>query len=177
MNMRYIITERQYSLVSRLLTEQRKKHEERYVAPKLSTVLSELGHSEEVPKSLKVDKFNMFDEYNEMVEISKEIHNILQETPESIFGDYVFNVFEKVERLIEFGRMLYQPIYLNIYKDKYDNEFIQARTSVLTDNGRVYVAAYVGSPNVYKEGINDEEAMMRGRKALYKKMRKYFIDK
>jgi site-specific DNA-cytosine methylase len=27
-----------------------------------------------------------------------------------------------------------------------------------------------------KGGINDEEAMMRGRKALYKKMRKHFID-
>ena len=64
--MKYIITERQYSLVSKLLVEERKKHEERYVAPKLSTVLYELSDSEEVPKSLKVDKFRMFDEYREI---------------------------------------------------------------------------------------------------------------
>ena len=61
--MKIIVTEKQYSLVSKLLVEERKKHEERYVAPKVSTVLYELGHSEEVPKSLKVDKFRMFDEF------------------------------------------------------------------------------------------------------------------
>jgi hypothetical protein len=158
------------------LVEERKKHEERYVVPKVSTVLDELSESDEVPKSLKVDKFRMFDEYREMEEISKEIHNILQEIPGSIPGEFIKDVFQKVERLIDFGRMLYQAIHLNIYKDKYDNEFISARTSILTDDGRVTLAAYVGSPNVYKGGINDEEAMMRGRKALYKKMRKHFID-
>jgi hypothetical protein len=174
--MKIIITEKQYSLVSKLLTEQRKKHEERYVAPKVSTVLYELSDSDEVPKSLKVDKFRMFDEYGEMEEISKELHDILKDTPESIPGEYVIEVVKKVQRLINFGRMLYQAIHLNIYKDKYDNEFISARTSILTDDGRVTLVAYVGSPNVYKGGINDEEAMMRGRKALYKKMRKHFID-
>jgi hypothetical protein len=142
----------------------------------VSTVLDELSESDEVPKSLKVDKFRMFDEYREMEEISKELHNILQEIPGSIPGEFVKDVFQKVERLIDFGRMLYQAIHLNIYKDKYDNEFISARTSILTDDGRVALVAYVGSPNVYKGGINDEEAMMRGRKALYKKMRKHFID-
>jgi len=174
--MKIIITEKQYSLVSKLLVEERKKHEERYVVPKVSTVLDELSESDEVPKSLKVDKFRIFDEYREMEEISKEIHNILQEIPGSIPGEFVKDVFQKVERLIDFGRMLYQAIHLNIYKDKYDNEFISARTSILTDDGRVSLVAYVGSPNVYKGGINDEEAMMRGRKALYKKMRKHFID-
>jgi hypothetical protein len=174
--MKIIITEKQYSLVSKLLVEERKKHEERYVVPKVSTVLYELSDSDEVPKSLKVDKFRMFDEYREMEEISKELHNILQEIPGSIPGEYVIDTLKKVERLINFGRMLYQAIHLNIYKDKYDNEFISARTSILTDDGRVTLVAYVGSPNVYKGGINDEEAMMRGRKALYKKMRKHFID-
>ena len=70
-DMKIIITERQHSLVNKLLVEERKKQEERYVPPKLSTVLTDLAYSEEVPKSLKVDKFSMFDEYNEMVEISK----------------------------------------------------------------------------------------------------------
>jgi GT2 family glycosyltransferase len=81
-----------------------------------------------------------------------------------------------VERLINFGRMLYQAIHLNIYTDKNGNEFIQARSSILTDDGRIMANAYIGSPKVYKGGINDEEANMRGRKALYKKIRKYFID-
>jgi hypothetical protein len=174
--MKYIITERQYSLVSKLLVEERKKHEERYVVPKVSTVLYELRDSEEVPKSLKVDKFRMFDEYREMEEISKELHNILQEIPGSIPGEYVIDTLKKVERLINFGRMLYQAIHLNIYTDKYGNEFIQARSSILTDDGRIMVNAYIGSPNVYKGGVNDEEANMRGRKAIYKKIRKYFID-
>ena len=174
-DMKIIITERQHSLVNKLLVEERKKQEERYVPPKLSTVLTDLAYSEEVPKSLKVDKFSMFDEYNEMVEISKWVHNVLKETPDSIPGECVKDVFEKVERLIDFGRMFHQPIHLNIFKDKHENEFISARTSVLTDDGRVTLVAYVGSPNVYKGGVNDEEAMMRGRKALYKKMRKYFI--
>lgn len=173
--MKIIVTERQHSLVSRLLVEERKKQEERYVAPKVSTVLYELGHSEEVPKSLKVDKFRMFDEYNEIVETSKEIHNILKGDPESIPGEFVIEVLKKVERLINFGRMFHQPIHLNIFSDKYGNEFIQARSSVLTDDGRVLANAYVGSPNVYKGRENDEEAMMRGRKAIYKKIRKYFI--
>ena len=117
----------------------------------------------------------MFDEYNEMVEISKWVHNVLKETPESIPGEFVKDVLKKVERLIDFGRMFHQPIHLNIFSDKYGNEFIQARSSVLTDDGRVLANAYVGSPNVYKGRENDEEAMMRGRKALLKKMRKYFI--
>jgi hypothetical protein len=59
--MKIIITEKQYSLVSKLLVEQRKKHQERYVVPKMSTILYELKDSEEVPKSLQVDKFRMFD--------------------------------------------------------------------------------------------------------------------
>ena len=174
-DMKIIITERQHSLVNKLLVEERKKQEERYVPPKLSTVLTDLAYSEEVPKSLKVDKFSMFDEYNEMVEISKWVHNVLKETPESIPGEFVKDVLKKVERLIDFGRMFHQPIHLNIFSDKYGNEFIQARSSVLTDDGRVLANAYVGSPNVYKGRENDEEAMMRGRKALLKKMRKYFI--
>jgi hypothetical protein len=98
--MRIIITEKQYSLVSKLLVEERKKHEERYVVPKVSTILDELSESDEVPKSLKVDKFRMFDEYREMEEISKEIHNILQEIPGSIPGEYVIDTLKKVERLI-----------------------------------------------------------------------------
>ena len=95
-DMKIIITERQHSLVNKLLVEERKKQEERYVPPKLSTVLTDLAYSEEVPKSLKVDKFSMFDEYNEMVEISKWVHNVLKETPDSIPGEFVKDVFEKV---------------------------------------------------------------------------------
>ena len=57
----------------------------------------------------------MFDEYNEMVEISKWVHNVLKETPDSIPGEFVKDVFEKVERLIDFGRMFHQPIHLNIF--------------------------------------------------------------
>jgi hypothetical protein len=174
--MKIIITESQYGLVSKLLSEQRKKYEERYDVPRLSTVLIELQNSEGVPKSLKVDKFRMFDEYQEMEEISNELHNILRETPGSIPGEKFEEVLKNTERLIDFGKMLNSPINLNIYKDKNDNEFIHARTSILTDDGRIWVTSYVGSPNVYKGGINDEEANMRGRKGLYKKMRKYFID-
>jgi hypothetical protein len=72
--------------------------------------------------------------------------------------------------------MINYPIHLNIFKNKNGTEFIQARSSIMTDEGRIMVNAYIGSTDVYKGGVDDEEAMMRGRKALYKKMRKYFID-
>jgi hypothetical protein len=118
----------------------------------------------------------MFDEYREMEEISKELHHYFQENREGIFENDVRYILGKAENLIDFGRMLNQPIHLNIYTDKNGNEFIQARSSILTDDGRIMANAYIGSPKVYKGGINDEEANMRGRKALYKKIRKYFID-
>ena len=170
--MKIIITESQYSL----LIEERKNHEERYNIPDMSTVLVELQDSGEVPKSLKVDKYRMFDEYREMEEISNELHDILQETPGGIPRDKLMYVVNKTDRLIKFGKMINYPIHLNIFKNKNGTEFIQARSSIVTDEGRIMVNAYIGSTDVYKGGVDDEEANMRGRKALYKKMRKHFID-
>lgn len=174
--MKIIVTGIQLGMVGKLLTEQKKQQGERYDSPEMSTVLFELQKSGKVPKSLKVEKFRMFDEYIEMEDISNQLHDILKNTPDGIPRDKFIDVIKSTDRLIKFGRMLNHPINLYIFVDKTGNEFIQARSSIMDKvDGKKTISVYLGSTNVYKGGINDEEANMRGRMGIYKKLRKYFL--
>ena len=77
------------------------------------------------------------------------------------------NLLNKLKRIKKF---LNHPINLNIYKDKYDNKYLQARSSYTSDGKLKQVNAYVGSLNDFPEGTKSLDAMKKGKILIRKKL-------
>jgi hypothetical protein len=77
--------------------------------------------------------------------------------------------------LENYTKLLAQPIYINQFKDKNNNLFLQARTTIKDDFGKTkWVNAYVGTLKDYPKGINDIEAIKKGQILIRKKLKGYF---
>jgi len=84
---------------------------------------------------------------------------------------------QKVERLIQYANLLRHPIHINEFKDKNGNVFYQARASIKDSNGKkVMLNGYIGPSHKFYKGIEDPEAVEIGRKAVLKKLRKFYIN-
>ena len=77
------------------------------------------------------------------------------------------NLFNKLKRIRKF---LNHPIHVNIYKDKYGNKYLQARSSYTSDGKLKQVNAYVGSLNDFPEGTKSLDAMKKGKILIRKKL-------
>ena len=77
------------------------------------------------------------------------------------------NLLNKLKRIKKF---LNHPINLNIYKDKYGNKYLQARSSYTSDGKLKQVNAYVGSLNDFPEGTKSLDAMKKGKILIRKKL-------
>jgi hypothetical protein len=67
-------------------------------------------------------------------------------------------------------KFLNHPIHVNIYKDKYGNKYLQARSSYTSDGKLKQVNAYVGSLNDFPEGTKSLDAMKKGKILIRKKL-------
>lgn len=77
--------------------------------------------------------------------------------------------------LEKYIKWIEHPIYLNEFKDKNGNRYIQGRTSIKGSDGKTkWISAYVGSVNEYPKGVNDPEALRKARPIIRKKLKKYF---
>lgn len=80
-----------------------------------------------------------------------------------------------LETIEQYIRWMDYPIYLNEFKDKKGNRYLQARTSIKDINGKTnWVNAYIGSMKDYPKGINDPSAMEKAKPLVRKKLKKYF---
>jgi len=67
------------------------------------------------------------------------------------------------------------PIHINEFKDKYGHIYLQARSSIKDEKNKTqWVNAYVGSLKEYPKGIEDFEAIKKGKFLMRKKLKKYF---
>lgn len=84
-------------------------------------------------------------------------------------------VLSNLESLESYINWIEHPIYLNEFRDKKGNRYLQGRTSIKGMDGKTkWVSAYVGSLNEYPKGINDPEAFRKAKPLIRKKLKKYF---
>jgi len=77
--------------------------------------------------------------------------------------------------LENYTKLLAQPIHINQFKDKNNNIFLQARTTIKDNSGKTkWVNAYVGTLKDYPKGVNDVEAIKKGQILIRQKIKGHF---
>ena len=77
--------------------------------------------------------------------------------------------------LENYTKLLAQPIRINKFKDKNNNIFLQARTTIKDNLGKTkWVNAYVGTLKDYPKGVNDTEAIKKGQILIRQKIKGHF---
>lgn len=119
-----------------------------------------------------LDRQLEMEEREQLKTIVSEFPKLLK-TKESI--RIVMLAINYLEILENYQKWISHPIYLNEFKDKYGNKYLQARTSIKDKKGKTkWINAYVGSLNDYPKGINDPLALAKAKPLLRKKLKKYF---
>jgi hypothetical protein len=84
-------------------------------------------------------------------------------------------VLSNLESLENYINWIEHPIYLNEFKDKKGNRYLQGRTSIKGMDGKTkWISAYVGSLNEYPKGVTDPEAFRKAKPIIRKKLKKYY---
>ncbi len=87
----------------------------------------------------------------------------------------ISSVLSNLVLLEKYIRWIEHPIYLNEFKDKNGNRYIQGRTSVKGDDGKTkWISAYVGSVTEYPRGIRDTDALRKAKPLIRKKLKKFY---
>lgn len=87
----------------------------------------------------------------------------------------VYPLIAHLETLERYIKWMNHPVYLNEYKDKYGNKYLQARTSIKDENGKTnWINAYIGTISDYPDGVNDLAALDKAKPLIRKKLKKYF---
>jgi hypothetical protein len=77
--------------------------------------------------------------------------------------------------LEKYMKWMEHPIYLNEFKNKNGNRYIQGRTSVKEKDGKTkWISAYVGRISEYPKGVNDSNAFSKAKPLIRKKLKKYY---
>lgn len=85
------------------------------------------------------------------------------------------NLVHHLTYLENYTKLLAQPIRINQFKDKNNNIFLQARTTIKDKSGKTkWVNAYVGTLKDYPKGVNDEEAVKKGQILIRQKIKGHF---
>ena len=129
-----------------------------------------------------LEGFANSEEYKEMEKIADEIFQLVYPSRKRYIEEGIVNAVpmeavQKAERLIQYANLLRHPIHINEFKDKNGNIFYQARASIKDSNGKkVMLNGYIGPSHKFYKGIEDIEAVEIGRKAVLKKLRKFYIN-
>jgi hypothetical protein len=83
---------------------------------------------------------------------------------------------EQIDTLLSYEKIISKGLYINEYKDKYGNKYLQARTSIKVKGKTKWVAAYLGSKEQYPKGINDPIALKNGKHLILEKLLKLGVD-
>ena len=129
-----------------------------------------------------LEGFTDSEEYKEMEKIADEIFQLLYPNRKRYKEDGIkhpvpLEAIKKAERLIQYVNLLRHPIHLNEFKNKNGSVFYQARASIKDQNGKkVWLNGYIGPSHKFYKGVDDPFAIEIGRKAVLKKLRKFYID-
>jgi hypothetical protein len=129
-----------------------------------------LGASPSIVKELDIK--------TETAEIDS-IEELIGEFPKLIKDDKSFKLavrlLTRLEKLQAYLSWLEHPIYLNEFKDKYGNVYLQGRTSIKDDDGKTkWISAYVGALSDYPKGVNDPNALRKAKPLIRKKLKKFY---
>ncbi len=81
----------------------------------------------------------------------------------------------RLRTLDNYYNLLSHTVYINEFKDKYNNVFLHARTTIKDKLGKTkWVTAYVGTLKDYPKGVNDVEAIKKGQILIRQKIKGYF---
>ena len=88
---------------------------------------------------------------------------------------HAINLVNHLTYLENYIKLLAQPIRINQFKDKNNNIFLQARTTIKDTSGKTkWVNAYVGTLKDYPKGVNDVEAINKGQILIRQKIKGHF---
>lgn len=125
-----------------------------------------------------INDFNGLDPVQEKEQIEdinnhlNELSKMVEQNKDFIQATILVNHLTYLDR---YTKLLDYPIYINQFKDKNNNIFLQARTTIKDDLGKTkWVNAYVGTLKDYPKGINDSEAIKKGQILIRKKLKGYF---
>lgn len=86
-----------------------------------------------------------------------------------------YSLVNHLTYLENYTKLLAQPIRINQFKDKNNNIFLQARTTIKDNLGKTkWVNAYVGTLRDYPKGVNDVEAIKKGQILIRQKIKGHF---
>jgi hypothetical protein len=110
----------------------------------------------------------LYDEVNKLLD---KLSNLV-ETKENC--RLIINTINILESLGNIKKLIEQPVNINIFRDKNDNQFLQARTTFNHNGKTKWVNAYVGSIKQYPKGVNDPDAIKKGQILIRQKIKSYF---
>jgi hypothetical protein len=84
----------------------------------------------------------------------------------------ILEILQQLKQIIEY---LEHPIYMNEFKDKYGNSYLQARTYVIIENRvKKWINSYIGTLKEFPDGIEDKKAIEKGKKLLREKLKSHY---
>lgn len=114
-----------------------------------------------------IDEFKELNGYEDIIEAT----NIIKEsTGEPSCFRNILKVLINLDNLEMYDNILKHPIYINLFRDKNGNQYLQARASIKVNSKVVWVNAYVGKLSEFHKGVNDPNAISKGKKLVRKKL-------
>ena len=167
--MKYIITEEQYKLLESSIENNDIKTIEDF-----KHSISDEGEFKDILSDITIG-----DDYKDKI---KNILNRIRELVYSSGEDDGISNLEKsyetinlVNRLKRIKKFLNHPINIYDFKDKYNNVFLHARTTVKDNLGKTkWITSYVGKLKDFPDGVNSLDASIKGKTLLRKKLEPFY---
>ena len=126
----------------------------------------------------KPNNFDILDPIQEKDQID-DVNQQLTELSNLVEKKEICRLTIKIITLLEnidnYNKLLTQPIHINEFKDKNNNKFLQARTTLKNNLGKtLWVNAYVGTFKQYPKGVNDPDAIKKGQILIRQKLKVHF---
>jgi hypothetical protein len=126
----------------------------------------------------KPDNFDGFDPLHE-IKLVEDVNTQLTELAKLVGSkeniQHAIRLITRLQTLDNYNKLLSHTVHINEFKDKYNNVFLHARTTIKDKLGKTkWVSAYVGTLKDYPKGVNDVEAIKKGQILIRQKIKGYF---
>jgi len=126
----------------------------------------------------KPNNFDILDptqEKDQIDDINQQLTELSKLVEKNEICRLAIKIITHLENIDNYNKLLSQPIHINEFKDKNNNKFLQARTTFKNQVGKTkWVNAYVGTFKQYPKGVNDPEAIKKGKILIRQKIKSHF---
>jgi len=126
----------------------------------------------------KPNNFDILDpiqEKDQIDDINQQLNELSKLVEKNEICRLAIKIITHLENIDNYNKLLTQPIHINEFKDKNNNKFLQARTTFKNQVGKTkWVNAYVGTFKQYSKGVNDPEAIKKGKILIRQKIKSHF---